>query len=348
MEENTVELVISSFVTVLRSINAANQTFECVLVLHTKWHEDIQENISSWEPEMFFTNIVGEVKVMYKNTVRIIKNNVIEAVSTIIVSGEFAEHFELRQFPIDYQNLQIHVKVVNCPAIYSPTRNSIDRPSSTSEWFSKRFILQQNCTQMMANSFLDKSTWRIVKPVTMIITKTNPIFDPHGTSFCKFIIQFTVSRKPSHYFWYFIFPVSTQVTIGFVTVLMANNNIGDKASITLTNILTMFAIKFACMQYIPAVACLTYLDRYFVYSAFVLLLLLAQNVTIFLMQKQYDSKLVDIINYVSAAIMLSLWLFSQSIVYVVILFDKARLYLFTPEVDGEMYADTKELVSIVC
>ena len=343
MDEDTIDIVISTFVTVLRSINAANQTFECVLVLHTKWYEKIENVVSSWEPEMFFTNIVGETKIMFKNTDRIIRNNMIEAINTLIVSGEFAEHFELRQFPIDYQHLQIHVNIINCPAV---RRHSLDRPSTTQDWFEKRFRLKQKCTQMIGKSFLEKSTWRIVEPVTLIITKTNPVYDPHGTSYCKFIIQFTVSRKPSHYFWYFIFPVSTQVTIGFITVMMANSNIGDKASITLTNILTMFAIKFACMQYLPAVACLTYLDKYFVYSACVLLLLLTQNVTIYLMQKSYDEKTVNVVNYISAGVMLSLWFFSQVIVYVVMLFDNARKLLLTPEVDGEKF--TKEHVIIDC
>jgi len=334
MDEQVIDLWLSAYVTVLRSINAANQTFECVLVLHTKWKEQLQATLSDWEPNMFFTNIVGEVKVMYKNTVRVVHDNMIDAVNTLIVSGEFAEHFELRQFPIDYQHLQVHVKIINCPAMKDHTN---DRPSYTNDWYPQRYVLHPRYSQMMSKSFLEKSTWRIVEPVCVITTKTNPVYDPHGISFCKYIIQFTVSRKPAHYFWYFIFPVSTQVTIGFITVLMSNNNIGDKASITLTNILTMFAIKFACMQYLPAVATLTYLDKYFIFSAFALLLLLAQNVMVFLMQKNYSDDTVNRVNYISAGVMLSLWMLSQSIVYLVMLFDPLRNYLLVPEVDGEKY-----------
>ena len=181
----------------------------------------------------------------------------------VIVNGTFAEHLELKQFQLDAQRLHINMTLLNCPILKGHSvdvnRESDGRNSNNTDRLAyqlhinhatqndeRRFRLLRGDARFAAENFMDFDCWKIIEYVNMLRSKSNPAFNPKGISLCKLITYVTVQRKSEHYFWNIVFPLSLQVCLAHTTFFIANSDIGTKTQITLTIILTIFAVKFTC------------------------------------------------------------------------------------------------------
>lgn len=184
---------------------------------------------------------------------------------------------------------------------------------------------------------MEKASWEIYEPLRMDMTRTSRVYHPHGTSFCKCVLYLTVERRAVSYFWNFVFPTSTQVTASFMTVFLPPKDLGTKMQITVSIVLTMFAVKFTSAQYMPPVAYLTLLDKYFVFAVMVVICLMTQNAIMYILDKQGVN--VVVANYSSATALFLTWCSSQVVTYLMLLSRRVRRMVMDPEINGRRPGD---------
>lgn len=128
--------------------------------------------------------------------------------------------------------------------------------------------------------------------------------DEAGLSFTTMRIVMEIERKFGFYFWNIVFPTFILVDLSFVSFLFQEKDLTDRLTVTLTLILTMFALKFAVSQYIPPTNYLTLLDRYIVTSYIMLALVALQNVICRMID---DGHSANIFNRVTAIMIMAFW-----------------------------------------
>jgi hypothetical protein len=271
----------------IRNIDCVDGSFECGFIMHTRWNSpgnaSFSPNREEWEPSILFANAIGEVQVTQKI---LRKSETIDDVTKItlsmFVNGRFAQHYNFNKFPFDSQHLLIHMNFINCPQV-KRTFDFDNTASNTPLWYSTRYMLRFGPIKMTQCSFMDRDSWELAGEIYGIISKTNPELHPQGLSFCKATTCLTIQRKPSHFFWYFAFPVSMQLLASFMTLFMEYDNLSGKTESNLNIMLTMFAVKFSSTQYVPSVACVTYMERYFVFNILATMLIMLQNLVVLLL-----------------------------------------------------------------
>lgn len=357
-ERGIVDVYANVHISFLRNINTTQQSFECTIIATFEWHEkkrcpDLHLD-ECWRPEVSFSNAASDMNICYQKLTRIeAADDIWQMNFCIIVNGTFAEHFELKQFPLDAQRLHINMTLMNCPILRNQSldmhreSNSGHRNSNNTDQLAYKlyindsidtkqerpFRLLRGDVSFAAENFMDFDSWKIIEYVNMLRSKSNPAFNPSGLSLCKLIIYVTVQRKCEHYFWNIIFPLSLQVCLAHTTFFIANSDIGTKTQITLTIILTIFAVKFTCMQYLPVVNQITYLDMYFIYCTFFVGLVTVQNLVAYLFDGNFENGFTNIFNIISGALLIFSWLSSNAFIYCLMLSRRIRERFIRIEVE---------------
>jgi hypothetical protein len=118
------------------------------------------------------------------------------------------------------------------------------------------------------------------------------------------------------------------------------SGVANKMQITLNIVLTMFAVKFSTVQYLPTVACTTFLEGYFVLAIVSISLIMGQNVVTYLINDRETATWNEsTFNVVSGGVLGVCWLLSQAVVYTVMTVGSVRRRLVKPWVDGSRFAD---------
>lgn len=322
----------------LRGINTADQTFDCTLMIHVRWYEVSED--CEWSPALSFTNAVEDLRVHHNEVRRATMGpDLVHACMTLLASGTFAESFELTQFPLDCQRLHVHVSILNCPLWRFRMRrpDEEDRPSIATAMFGQRFRLILGDVRMDEDGFMEGSAWEMLDRMRVSRCRTRTSNHPEGLSFCKITAYTTVHRLPIYHFWNAVFPVSIQVLLAFVTCYVPPDDMGTKAQITLTIILTIFAIRFSLAQTLPAVSCLTWLDMYFVISTFWACAVVVQNLIVFYEDRDGGEGVnVHFINLVSGAGLCATWVLFNALVYLIMLNKAARRAFIRRHVEDVM------------
>ncbi len=309
----------------LRGIDTARQTFDCTLLIYVRWYECCEG--SDWVPALCFTNAVEDLRVHHNEVRRAtMQPELIHACMTLLASATFAECLELTQFPLDCQRLHVHLSLLNCPQWrYRARPPEEERPSIATAMFGQRFRLKLGEVRMDDDGFMEGSAWEMLDCMRASRCRTRVSDHPEGLSFCKITVYTTVHRLPVYHFWNAVFPVSIQVLLAFITCYVPAEDMGTKAQITLTIILTIFAIRFSLAQTLPAVSCLTWLDMYFVLATFWACAVVAQNLFIYYADRELQEvHNVPFINLVSGAALCATWVLFNALVYVIMLNKPAR------------------------
>ena len=124
---STVDVVININITKLLDIDTVNQRFQAEAIVESKWFDpniksfqDILDEKKMWKPDLFIENGVKDIKeeITYKivptlsedsNVLGWFKPKEFMLCETRKVSGIFFENLELEDFPLDVQDLTIHV-----------------------------------------------------------------------------------------------------------------------------------------------------------------------------------------------------------------------------------------------
>jgi hypothetical protein len=196
--------------------------------------------------------------------------------------GVFLEHLELHNFPMDIQNLSIEftsdwpadmVKLVKCrshPSKVTAAACEITRDSWTPTTLKKSVASTQNnrvtrdgwitmdsgIIPMCARSAAIRTREDVIEGAGLDDERLYPVI--------AFTLQF--SRLTQHYFWNIITPTLIMVTLSFMSFTVPVNEVADRASITLTLLLSIIAYKFIIKDELPKVNFMTLIDKYILAS----------------------------------------------------------------------------------
>mmetsp|Transcript_4171 Transcript_4171/g.6713 ORF Transcript_4171/g.6713 Transcript_4171/m.6713 type:complete len:471 (-) Transcript_4171:46-1458(-) len=191
--------------------------------------------------------------------------------------GVFLEHLELHDFPMDIQNLSIeftsewpadmvkflrsrsHESKVTAPAC-DITRD-VWAPTTIKELKSARgSIMTLSCCkrkkEKSARSVAIRSREDVVEGAGLDDDRLYPMI--------TFTLQF--SRLTQYYLWNVIMPTCIMVTLAFTSFTVPLNEVADRASITLTLLLSIIAYKFIIKDELPKVNFMTLIDKYILAS----------------------------------------------------------------------------------
>jgi hypothetical protein len=192
---------------------------------------------------------------------------------------------------------------------------------------------------MAEDAFIDDACWERIGDVRL---HAAPVQGSNGglesIPTVAMVVGIMARRRPSHFLWFFIFPVSMQVTYGCITFILPPQDLANKMEITLNLVLTMFAVKFSTVHYLPSVACLTLLEVYFILSIISLSLIMGQNVVVYLLSlDRIEDNITwkdSSFNVASGAIIGICWLLIQVVVYAIMTLRSVRNLLIKPRMDG--------------
>jgi hypothetical protein len=169
------------------------------------------------------------------------------------VEGAFFELFELDHFPFDHQSVSCKLrcscaKEGEIPVKFTGLEDAVEVVEV------KEFALQ--------------NTWEIEKKLEVETDETSPM---EGRTYPVLIFTAHVNRLPGFYLWNVIIPMSMLSLAGFLQFEVAKEDVADRASISLTLLLTAVAYKLVTAGMVPAISYLTLLDKFV--SANILLML---------------------------------------------------------------------------
>ena len=158
-------------------------------------------------------------------------------------------------------------------------------------------------------NFVQSDSWRLG---AMELRQGRTLYDrdEDGVAYSTIRLIVNIERRYWFFFWNIVFPVFILVNLSFSSFLLGESALIDRLTVTLTLILTMFALKFAVSQYLPPTNYLTYLDRYVVISYVMLSIVAAQNVACSVLERVGDDGGVSndqIFNIVTGGFLFVCW-----------------------------------------
>lgn len=224
----------------------------------------------------FSANIVAEFRVLYPGDVhtfdpKIRCTNLKESTMEPVMSqckcpdgsylfkrqwhGVFVEHLELRNFPMDIQDLSFEF-VSDWPA---------DKVKLTKCWKRESQLLKDDVTR----DVWEKTTIRETKGhsrVAIRVVEDEFAIECSGMDdevvYPRITFALQVRRHASNYMFNIIIPTAVLVSLAFCSFTVPVNEVADRASITLTLLLSIIAYKLIIKDELPKVNFLTLIDFY--------------------------------------------------------------------------------------
>lgn len=182
-----------SFTKILK-VNTIQQTFEAEAIVESKWHapEVITAGYPisrlTWRPDLYIDNAVNEPREQTEYSI-VSENDKFMVYEIKKIKGVFSESLELQNFPLDIQNLTLHVT----------SRNSTEEMN---------FVVAQPEFSMhkIANT-LDQSMWHMHNVVKV---KENDILREYSfgkREYPSVEITCQVFRNCGYYHWNALLPI---------------------------------------------------------------------------------------------------------------------------------------------
>ena len=203
---------------------------------------------------MKFGKLVSDMRLLSCN-----QPHEIAFVARFEVEGTFIELFELEHFPFDHQELTAKL------------RCQCAEEGGVAMEFSG---LETAVAVIDVNNFALQNTWNIEKRLQVKLSKVSPM---EGRTYP--VLNFTahVSRIPGFYVWNVALPMSMLSLAAFLQFEVDEQDVADRASISLTLLLTAVAYKLVTAGMVPAISYLTLLDKFVSACIMLMLLLLVES-----------------------------------------------------------------------
>ena len=262
MSETQVDVFININYSKIIDIDTINQRFFAEVVIESKWFDQNFNSLDSevnekriWKPEIYVENGVKDIKeeIVYKiipdknnELAKMINKPVNDCLvsETRKVTGMFSETLELHHFPLDVQDLTIHVA---------------SKKSSMAVNF---VVLQDECQTFKINNILDKSMWKMH---CVLMTKKENIIREYSlckTEFPGIKVSAKVFRLGNYFLWNAFLPF---LLVSFASLAPFVNDIKNaekRLPTTCTLILTAVGTRFTIGRLLPTISYLTSVDKY--------------------------------------------------------------------------------------
>ena len=184
--------------------------------------------------------------------------------------GVFSSPMHMGQFPVDRQQLIIHLRA----------RKRVHEVHLTDAGLVSRWQ-----SGVSTSSFSQRAEWNLSPRVHMVEMETDPSESSNAFVYPELCIVLRVSRRPGVYVWDILLPMGCICMLSlssFALRFSASSGAGDRLSIVLVAVLTFFNFKStATMDDLPKVSYQTSMDYYlFVCFALLVLVMLANTLVI--------------------------------------------------------------------
>ena len=269
----TVDVYIVINYTKILDIDTLNQRFHAEAIIESKWFDpgiktlnDTIDEKHIWKPDLYVEN--GLIGKEYKEEIiyRIISENIeifvnqnesVKETRFMIceirkVIGIFHENLELENFPLDVQDLTIHV--------------ATKKPGN----IVKLITMQEEKKILKVSNTLDKSMWKMHH---FLLTTKYLIIREYSfgvREYPSIKVSAKVFRQPGFFYWNAILPILL-VTLASLTPFVIDIKIPQtRLTSTCTLMLTSVGIRWTIGRLLPTVSYLTSLDKYSLASLFII------------------------------------------------------------------------------
>ena len=178
------------------------------------------------------------------------------------------EVLELERFPFDRQVIKFQIQTFGS-FIQDWSVEKIDSPY--------RIVNDKNWANTNHIVLYDDCEWKLEWAESEFVEKERQRV---------FILSFGISRLPAFYIWNVALFHFVLVLLSTCTYAIDYNDFGARSQVTYTLLLTLVAFKFVVANFVPKISYLTYLDRYSLFSVFMLCLSIAENFVVAIVGNQ--------------------------------------------------------------
>lgn len=269
----TVDVFIDVYFTKIFNIDLVNQRFHAEAIIESKWFDpniktfcDSIDEQKLWKPDLYIENSIEYIKeeisyrVLPSNTSKYFNNEGVLAQSSLLVceirkiNGSFYDNFELKNYPLDVQDLSISV--------------TTKKPGST-----VNFVAINNKKKMLSlNNTLNKNLWNVHH---VLYTSKYEILREYSFGYCQYPVirvSMKVFHQPSSFYWNVLVPILLVTLASLVSFAIGNELPQYRLPVTCVIMLTSVCIRWSLNSSITMPSSLTSLDKYFLASLFIITL----------------------------------------------------------------------------
>lgn len=294
----------------ISNVNTVGQEFDCKLWFQVKWMINIPyESVdldNEWQPMIEVLNNHGKLSQEQCVMVKKFKAAGLTAIySNYIFQGTFSEQFNLQQFPLDNQQLNVCFTMWGCP-ILAKTESRLFVSSqnlSVPEFKVKKMKVytRPKKNKIFDEEFIPCEIWHRTSPILIWQGENQGMDDAGKVAHSTLEFSFIINRKLVFYFINILLPT-------FIIVLSAISSrmlstFESQQNLVYTLMLTIVSLKFATVSFIPKTSVITYLDKYSLVSFIWVTISALHNIVMHLLHIN-DKYSKDIISKIDQAIII--------------------------------------------
>jgi len=172
------------------------------------------------------------------------------------IRGTFTSHFNLDNFPLDVQELSVHIQC--------DTACLVPGPNVTTKRAVRLIVADTNdpvpCTVVEAGVTIAPMLYKL-QSMQIQAGHTDPRNSSRGNVYSHIHSSVVIERRPGYFFINALCPTFLFTTLAFLSMLIDPDNLADRLSVTISLMLTGAAYKIVSAQAVPEIPNLTLLDQ---------------------------------------------------------------------------------------
>jgi hypothetical protein len=284
------EVQIAIYIIDVDEVSTAQQNFAASVYYEARWNNPMLRHpgpgplhrgvTEVWTPRL---TIIGQQNVWpaFRESVEIHPDG--EVVYRHKVWGHFSQPLELHDFPMDQQNLMIHIIAVGLKEDQVKMVPLVKDKVPTS-----------NIAASFSIPDFDVQSWK-AEPASYVAHKGE-------AAVAGFQMRITVARRLTYYVLKIVVPLSLIVIMSWLPRWIAPEHIGTNVGISTTSFLTLVAYLFAITVLLPRVSYVTRMDRFILLSTLLVFASLIQTVANIAMIRNDKKPLAERIDRWSRAV----------------------------------------------
>jgi len=285
----------------ISNINTVAQEFDGKLWVQMKWCIDIEHDHvdldKEWQPMLEVVNNHGKLQQEQCVIVKKYKaKNLTALYANYLLQGTFSEQFNLKQFPIDTQQIHISFTLWGCPIV--PKKIKKRRTSIDDEEFhvkKLKFYTRTHKNVIFEEEFIPCEIWALSSPILVWQGENQAIENASKVAHSTLEISFFVQRKIGFYYINILIPTFIIVASSISSRMLPTFE--NQQSLVYTLMLTIVSLKFATVSFIPKTSVITYLDKYSILSFIWVTIAALHNIVMYqLTFHDYDPDTVETVD----------------------------------------------------
>ena len=195
--------------------------------------------------------------------------------------GVFQERFELGEFPVDAQDLQVDIVAMRpIRMIGKEEVEDLDLVKNVSPHYS---------AVIPTKEFLLMDQYKMCNVLAARQGRTSTETSSSRRQYPRLTLSMKVIRKPRFDVVFVLFPMFLFVALAFPVVLLPITELADRLGLLLTLILTAITFTLFIREHLPKVSYMTKLDQYTIVCYLMIALLCLESSAVYLLSKAHPT-----------------------------------------------------------